>query len=97
MPPILNKGYNKMFQTCDDAAWGNLEVKVDEGVHQWRAWSGLILEQSCQTGYEVLHPEEPSEAELAGQHQQSYQNICVVDLPVEVEDAVSVESQGLDW
>jgi len=74
-----------------------LEVRVDEGVHQWRASSGLILEQLCQTGYEVLHPEEPSEAELAGQHQQSYQNICVVYLPVEVEDAVSVESQGLDW
>ena len=72
-------------------------MKVDEDVHQWKAWPSLTLEQLCQTAYEVLHSEETSAAELTGQHQQSYQNIYVAHLPVEVEDAVSVESQGFDW
>ena len=75
-----------------------MEEKVDEDVHQWKVWSGLILEQLCQTAYEVLHSEEPSAAELTGQHlKQSYQNICVAHRLAEAEDAVSVESQGFDW
>ena len=73
-------------------------MKVDEGVHPWKAWSGLILEELChQTAYEVIQPEETSAVELTGQQQkESYQNICVAHLPMEAEDAVPVESQGFE-
>ena len=73
-------------------------VKVDEGVHRWRAVPGPMLAQLCQTAYEVLHSEETSVTELTGQHlKQSYQNICAVHLLVEAEDALSVECQAFDW
>ena len=73
-------------------------MKVDEGVYQWKGWSGLILEELYhQTAYEVIQSEETSAVELTGQQQkESYQNICVAHLPVEAEDAVSVESQGFE-
>ena len=73
-------------------------MKVDEDVYQWKAWSGLSLEELCQTAYEVIQPEETHAVELTGQQQKaSYQNICVAHLPLEAEDAVSVESQGFEW
>ena len=72
-------------------------MKVDEGVYQWKAWSGLSLEELCETAYEVIQPEETSAVELTGQQQKaSYQNICVAHLPLEAEDAVSVECQGFE-
>ena len=70
-------------------------MKVDEGVHQWKAWSGLSLEELCWRAYELIQSEETSAVELTGQQQkESYQNICVAHLPVEAEDA---ESQGFEW
>ena len=57
-----------------------------------------MLEQLCQTAYEVLHSEETCVTELTGQHlKESYQNTCVAHLPLEVEDAESVECQAYDW
>lgn len=73
-------------------------MRVDEGVHQWKVLSGLILEQLCQTACELLHSEVPSATELIGQHlEQNYRNIYVAHLLMEVEDAVLRESQGFDW
>lgn len=93
---IYNK---KIFETFDDAAWGMLEVKVDEVVHQWKVLSGLILEQLYQTACKLLHSGVPSAAaELIGQHlEQNYQNIFAAHLLMEVEDAVLFEYLGFDW
>ena len=41
-------------------------MKVDEGVYQWKAWSGLSLEELCRTAYEVIQSEETSAVGLTG-------------------------------
>ena len=55
-------------QTFDVAARGILEVKADEGVHQRKVQTGLILEQLCQTACELLQSEVPSATEVIDHH-----------------------------
>lgn len=72
-------------------------MKGDKGVHQQEVLPKLNLEYLCQTAYEQFHPGVPVVAELIGQDlEHSCQNIDVVHLQMEDEDAVTFDSQEFD-